>query len=58
VEEQALRVAVEDMPGVKAFNDDVIVRPVASGTWFIEFHETDHMRRIHFFPEWLVASLV
>ena len=32
VEKQALRVAVEVVPGVKAVNDNVIVRPVASGT--------------------------
>jgi len=32
VEKQALRVAVEIMPGVKAVNDNVLVRPVASGT--------------------------
>lgn len=31
-EKQALRVAVEVTPGVKAVNDNVIVRPVASGT--------------------------
>src|SRR5215468_2890903 len=33
VEKEALRVAVEIMPGVKAVNDNVIVRPVASGTF-------------------------
>ena len=32
VEKQALRVAVEIVPGVKAVNDNVMVRPVASGT--------------------------
>ena len=32
VEKQALRVAVETIPNVKAVNDPVIVRPVASGT--------------------------
>jgi len=32
VEKQALRVAVETIPNVKAVNDHVIVRPVASGT--------------------------
>jgi CBS domain-containing protein len=32
VEKQALRVAVEVTPGVKAVNDNVIVRPVAAGT--------------------------
>jgi CBS-domain-containing membrane protein len=31
VEKQALRVAVETVPNVKAVNDNVIVRPVASG---------------------------
>jgi CBS domain-containing protein len=31
VEKQALRVAVEIMPGVKAVNDNVIVRPVEAG---------------------------
>lgn len=31
-EKQALRVAAEVTPGVKAVNDNVIVRPVASGT--------------------------
>lgn len=31
-EKQALRVAVETTPGVRAVNDNVIVRPVASGT--------------------------
>jgi len=31
VEKQALRVAVETIPGVKAVNDNVIVRPVAAG---------------------------
>jgi CBS-domain-containing membrane protein len=31
VEKKALRVAVETMPGVKAVNDSVIVRPVAAG---------------------------
>ena len=34
VEKQALRVAVEIMPGVKAVNDNIIVRPVASGTFY------------------------
>ena len=32
VEKRALRVAAENTPGVKAVNDNVIVRPVASGT--------------------------
>jgi CBS domain-containing protein len=32
VEKQALRAAVEVTPGVKAVNDNVIVRPAASGT--------------------------
>jgi CBS-domain-containing membrane protein len=32
VEKQALRVAVEVTPGVKAVNDNVLVRPVAAGT--------------------------
>ncbi len=32
VEKQALRVAVETMPGVKAVNDNVLVRPVGAGT--------------------------
>jgi CBS domain-containing protein len=32
VEKQALRVAVEIVPGVKAVNDNVVVRPVAAGT--------------------------
>jgi CBS domain-containing protein len=32
VEKQALRAAVEVTPGVKAVNDNVIVRPVAAGT--------------------------
>jgi osmotically-inducible protein OsmY len=31
-EKQALRVAVEVTPGVRAVNDNVIVRPVATGT--------------------------
>jgi hypothetical protein len=31
VEKQALRVAIEIMPGMKAVNDNVLVRPVASG---------------------------
>jgi CBS domain-containing protein len=31
VEKQALRVAVEVTPGVKAVNDNVMVRPIASG---------------------------
>jgi osmotically-inducible protein OsmY len=30
-EKQALRVAVETTPGVKAVNDNLIIRPVASG---------------------------
>lgn len=32
VEKQALRVAVENTPGVKGINDFVVLRPVASGT--------------------------
>jgi len=32
VEKQALRVAVEVTPGVKAVNDNILVRPVAAGT--------------------------
>jgi osmotically-inducible protein OsmY len=32
VEKQALRAAVEVTPGVKAVNDNVIVRPAAAGT--------------------------
>jgi CBS domain-containing protein len=31
-EKQALRVAVEIVPGVKAINDNIVVRPVAAGT--------------------------
>ena len=31
VERQALRVAVETVPGVKAVNDNVLVRPVGAG---------------------------
>jgi CBS-domain-containing membrane protein len=31
-EKQALRVAVEIVPGVKAINDNVVVRPAATGT--------------------------
>jgi osmotically-inducible protein OsmY len=31
VEKQALRVAVETVPGVKAVIDNVLVRPVGSG---------------------------
>jgi osmotically-inducible protein OsmY len=32
VEKRALRVAVENVPGVKAVNDNVIVRRAGSGT--------------------------
>jgi len=32
VEKQALRVAVEIVPGVKAVNDNILVRPAAAGT--------------------------
>jgi CBS domain-containing protein len=32
VEKQALRVAVETMPGVKAINDSILVRPVGAGS--------------------------
>jgi osmotically-inducible protein OsmY len=31
-EKQALRVAVEIVPGVKAVNDNVVVRPAGAGT--------------------------